>query len=809
METISLDGKWQMRKEGDEWLGAEVPGSVYADLLRAKKMPDPYWGDNESDAGRLMEFDYRYRRSFSVPAEFLSADALLLRFEGLDTVADIYLNGKPAGSADNMHRTWEFGVKALVHAGDNEIEVLFHSPLAFIRRAYAENPADGSSECTVGFPTLRKAHCQFGWDWGPRLPDAGIWRSVCLVAVRTARIRSVLVTQRHEAGKVTLGFRPETEILVPGADVRLAYSVVSPGGRRFTPGEDGSVVIDSPELWWPHGYGDQPLYTVTAALEQNGVTLDIWQRRIGLRTMEMHIEKDDWGESFAHRVNGVDIFAMGADYIPEDSVFGLRSEKRTRRLLEDCVLANFNTVRVWGGGCYPDDWFYDICDELGLIVWQDMMFACAVYNLTPEFEENIASELGDNIRRIRHHACIGLFCGNNEMEMFVDLGTWVRTKRQKADYIKMYEYLFPKLIGALAPQVFYWPASPSSGGSFDEPNSPDRGDVHYWEVWHGGKPFSEYRRHYFRYLSEFGFESLPCEKTVGSFAPAGEQNLFSYIMEKHQKCPGANGKIITYLAQNYLYPRDFGTLVYASQLLQAEAIRSGTEHLRRNRGRCMGAIYWQMNDCWPVISWSSIDYFGRWKALHYYAKRFFAPVLLSADIESALLSDPDVNRQDIPAQKSAALTVVNERRTPFRGRVEWMFCSPGGEPLSRGETPVSVPALGTACAARLDAADYPVFSTYIFYSLFGAGGELISQGSSLFCAPKHFRYADPKLTARASGGTVTVTAKAYAGAVRIESDDPELLLEDNYFDMQPGERQVKVLRGGTEGIRLKSIFDIR
>lgn len=299
--------------------------------------------------------------------------------------------------------------------------------------------------------------------------------------------------------------------------------------------------------------------------------------------------------------------------------------ERTYSLLKQAKDANFNCIRVWGGGNYPYDSFWDACDELGLVVWEDFMFACAVYDLTEEFEETITAEFIDNIKRIRHHASLGLWCGNNEMEMFVAQGNWVSRPKEKSDYVKMYEYIIPKVLKEYDPNTFYWPASPSSGGAFDDPNDENRGDVHYWDVWHGNKPITEYRKFYFRYVSEFGFQSFPSLKTVETFTEPEDRNIFSYVMEKHQRNKTANGKIMNYMEQTFLYPNDFDTTLYASQLLQAEAIRYGVEHFRRNRGRCMGTVIWQLNDCWPVASWSSIDYCGRMEGAALLCEAFLRP----------------------------------------------------------------------------------------------------------------------------------------------------------------------------------------
>lgn len=621
----SLNFNWKMRKVGEiQWNQAIVPGSVYTDMLRNGSMDDPFWKDNENAALKLMEYDYEYESCFMAEAALFEMDKVSLCFEGIDTIADVYLNGENIGNTYNMHRIWKFDVTSKLQREVNILRVILHSPTKYIREAFIKCKTLGSEDAMDGFVHIRKAHCMFGWDWGAHLPDAGIFREVSLIGIEKARIESVYINQEHKGDTVSLYFNPEIEYCEENEEIYYEYKVEvkNPCGV-ITTYEDSpdKITITNPMLWWPNGYGEQYLYDIKFTLFADKKEISTWDRRIGLRAMTMKIEKDQWGESFAHQVNGITIFAMGADYIPEDHVIGRTTKERTRRLLEDAKLANFNVIRVWGGGYYPEDWFYDLCDELGLIVWQDFMFACGVYELTKEFKANIRLEFIDNIKRIRHHASLGLWCGNNEMEQFVgENHHWVTKHTEVRDYFIMYEELIPDIISEYDPQTFYWPASPSSGGSFDKPNDPNRGDVHYWEVWHGNKPFSEYRNYFFRYASEFGFQSFPCKKTIETFTDDPEDyNIFSYIMEKHQRNYGANGKIMNYMQQTYLYPTNFEIFLYASQLLQAEAIRYGVEHFRRNRGRCMGAVYWQLNDCWPVISWSSIDYTGRWKALHYYA----------------------------------------------------------------------------------------------------------------------------------------------------------------------------------------------
>lgn len=811
MKQLSLNGPWTLDIPGSAFMAvpADVPGSVYHDLLTAGRIPDPFYRDNETEALKLMEYDFHYSRAFQVDGELLDCGAVLLRCEGLDTLAAVYINGAEAGRADNMHRVWEFDVKDLLREGENTIAVHFASPTKFIRESYAADPADGTADAMEGFPSLRKAHCMFGWDWGPRLPDAGIWRNISLIGVDTARIRDVLVKQFHEDGRVTLEI--DTHIArLADATAEVRVSVTAPDGTVLTGGgETCRIDIPDPQLWWPAGYGGQPLYRVEVELISNGTRLDVWSRRTGLRTMTVSRVKSEHGESFSHCVNGVDVFAMGMDYIPEDNLLPRVTPERTRRLLEDARAANVNTIRVWGGGYYPDDYFYDICDELGLLVWQDFMFACAVYNLTEAFEETITAEFVDNIRRLRSHPSLALWCGNNEMEQFAGSGLWIKAMRQKSDYIKMFQYIIPKVLKKEDPQAFYWPSSPSSGGDFDEPGDPSRGDVHDWDVWHGLKPFTDYRNYLFSYVSEFGFQSFPCMETIEAFTLPEDRNIFSYIMEKHQRNATANGRIVTYLSQTYLYPATLDKLVYASQLLQAQAMQYGVEHWRRNRGRCMGAVIWQLNDCWPVASWAGIDYFGRWKALQYYARRFFAPVLVSCHEEGLVdQEDISVNTEHIDPRKTARLNVSNETMEAFAGRIDWSLRRPDASVIEEGSFDVAVPALAAVWLPEQDFTKYGPYDCYYAYRLTDRAGRTVGEGSVLFCAPKHFRFQDPGLTVRLEGDVAVVTASAYARSVEVQCG-PDVLLEDNYFDMNGGERRVKILRGEAKDAAVRSVYDIR
>ena len=802
MKKFTLNGVWNM-SGGKYNCSGTVPGSVYSFLLDNKLMDDPYYRTNELEACDILEDDFDFSRTF----DFAKPDyPVLLHCDGLDTLCDIYISGKHIGFTNNMHRTYEFDVTDALVDGENEIKLHFASPNKYTREMHAKDPVPGTSDTFFGFPHLRKASCMMGWDWGPRLPDAGIWKDIYLLTVDSDRISEVHITQRHQDGRVYITPNVTTEKNV----AEVVVKVTAPSGQEFSVPANQESEIENPQLWWPNGFGKQNLYTVTVELIENGNVVDSNTKRIGLRTLKLIQERDQWGESFCHEVNGIRFFAMGADYIPEDNIFSRYSRERTFNLIKQCRDCNFNAIRVWGGGIYPHEDFFDACDEYGLIVFCDLMFACMAIPGYPEFTENVEIEIRQNLARIRHHASLAVISGNNEIEEAIEF--WWRGDGQntrKRVYIKLFERLIPKIIDELCPYVPYISSSPSSGGGFVDIRGENTGDCHYWQVWHGNLPFTEYRNHFFRYLSEFGFESFPCEKTVNSFTLPEDRNIFSRTFEMHQRCKGANKKILNYLGDTFLYPTEFGTLLYASQLLQAEAIRYGVEHMRRHRGRCMGALYWQLNDIWPVASWSSIDYYGRYKALQYVAKRFFAPVMISCgEIGETTTRPYVVMLKDYDYTTQARIVVANETTADVNGTINWELRSADGKILQTGSQNVTVPALDTYWLDNLDFNKTDVQNNYLSFG-FTVDGNVVSEGTVLFTVPKHFNFVNPNLRYEINGDEITIFADAYARSVEIDSPDSDFILSDNYFDMNAGSKTVKILEGTPKTIKLRSVYDIR
>lgn len=805
---IYLNDNWQMYKENStDKFSCSVPCSVYKTLLENNIIPDPYYRENEYISTQVCDDDYTFEKHFDITEDQLAADKIILRFDCIDTLADVILNGEKLFYSNNMHCKWEFPVSDKLTAGRNTLIVKIHSPNRYCAEKQAERPLWGQDMTMAGYPHIRKAHCMFGWDWGPVLPDMGILRDVTLNFFNSGKINSVYYSQEHTDGSVLLSCCVDFNVWKSPCKLRLR--ITSPDGAETVSAiTDGyaQVKIDDPQLWWVNGFGEQPLYNCTVELcDESGNVLDFDSQRIGLRTLTISQEKDEWGEEFCFINNGVKIFAMGGNYIPEDQIVSRCSKERTLKILDDCKAANYNFIRVWGGGYYPDSYFYDWCDENGIIVWQDFMFACSAYLLTDEFRTAVSKEIEDNVIRLRNHASLGLWCGNNEVESAWEYWGLPEDREAKRDYIILFEDIIPNILKKLDPagNTFYWPSSPSSGGGFMDASSNHAGDMHYWDVWHNFKPIEAFREFYYRFCSEYGFESLPDIKTIRSFADEskGDFDLCSNVMEAHQKCTQGNEKIMYYLAQMVNYPYDFKRLIYCSQIVQADCIRSNVEHMRRARGRCMGSAYWQINDSNPVISWAGIDYFGRWKGLHYYARKFYAPVLLSVD-------DTDPLRP--------VLNISNETPNGQALTVSCRLRNNKAEILAEFTEEVSIPAVSARNVMQPDLSDYirsdsDKRTMYIEYTL-ERDGEMISCSTTLFVRPKNFEFLPSGLSFEVKDNTdsfeLTFTAENYTKSVCLSLKDYDVIFSDNWFDVH-GSRPVTVTIPKNEELSALSAEDIR
>lgn len=791
---------WIMEYDAFEPLPCLSPCTLYSVLLSAGKIPDPFYGANEQKLRRLAEKDCVFTAVFTPEAELLSREYVELTFFGLDTLCAISLNGHRLGRVKNMHRTYTFPVKDILRPGENILRLEFASPVRFFTREQSRHYLYMNDGDTLpGAAHLRKAMFSSGWDWGPTLPDMGIFRDVELKGYDTDRLKDILISQRHENGTVDVDLHIST---VHNAPCEV-YATLDGKWICLEDGE-GTIHVEAPKLWWVRGYGEQPLYDLTVELVRNGRVIDTAHRRIGLRTLTVSTEKDadGKGSEFCFVNNGVKIFSMGANYVPMDSLLSRVTPQRLDTLIAQAVDANFNTLRVWGGGYYPEDHFYDLCDRYGILVWQDFMVACANIWLTDGMAEEFTRESADNLSRIQHHPCLGLLCGNNEMEGMIPGGAQ-NTELVRHDYLHLYEHLLPQQCRKYAPDTFYWPSSPSSGGGFDDPGNHARGDVHYWTVWHGLAPMTAYRQLHVRFCSEYGFESFPSMKTIRSFCPEAELNCFSQIMDNHQKCKGGSAKLLWYLSEQYLYPGTFENLVYASQLLQADAIRYAVEHFRRERGYCMGSIYWQFNDCWPVASWSSVDSFGRFKALHYAARKFYAPVAMGLFLENGVLT----------------INVSNETRTPFCGEVVLSLRKNDFTLLDQKTRKADIPALTSRDVLTCPAVREDPYDVYFCAELYDGQGNFLSRRVETLVPPKHFLWKKPRITAvfrdRPGGVEIEVASDVFASGVFLDFRDLDCVLSDNFFPLTDGKpyrvtaftkRSARELK---ENLEIKTVCDIR
>lgn len=823
MHTLSLAGSsWQFRNltERSPWKSAVVPGCVHRDLLRQKMIPDPFRGANENGLQWIEERAWEYRRSFTLPSAFRHEDVIELVADGLDTVATVTLNGQEVGRTENMFLGHRWNVKHLLRAGKNELTVRFESAMDYVRQHRTGHHPKEFNDPVGRSQVIRKEQCQFGWDWGPRFVTAGIWRDLRMEAWSRNRLESVRVTQEHrDDGTVRLTISPELARADATATVQWSLGLK---GKIVEEGTGGEIVVKEPALWWPNGQGEQNLYELNVEVSwAEGAATGSWTKKIGLRTIALDRHTDQWGESFQFVVNGRPIFAKGANWIPAHSFVAGLTRADYQRDLVSAARANMNMIRVWGGGIYESEDFFDLCDELGLLVWQDFMFACARYPADDAFLDSVRSEAVYQVRRLRHRASLALWCGNNEI-WALNYADIEADAQFTADYQALFHQVLPEVVAEQDAVTPYWPSSPWRGDREHAHTVGElRGDTHYWDVWHSRMPVKDYEKYAFRFVSEFGMQSYSSPETNATFATADDDNVFGSTMENHQKNRGGNQVILDYVSRRYRFPKGQNELIYLSQLNQAFCMQIGVEHWRRNMPRSMGALYWQLNDCWPVASWSSIEFTGRWRALHHVARRFFAPALVTAHVPGDETTIIGNYRRTTVGE--VHLYTVYDAPEEVKGRLRWDLFHLDGTRLKGGSKNVALVPGQSVKQLTLEAAPWMAKHgrdhVYLRIALDIAGVRVSED--TVFLTPPRFLVlpkARTKLGVRMitkQKAEVSFTSSNFQHRFAFEIPGIVHHSTDNYFELYPGENKIVTIEfskpqtaaGLKSRIRFQSLVD--
>ncbi len=804
----TLNGKWLFKSTDEsQWMEATVPGCNFLDLMDNGVIDDPFLFTTEKEVKWVGKKDWEYKKIFSVNKEELSSDNILLNAKMLDTICEVSINGRHVFNGDNCFVAYSVPIKEYLTLGENEIRILFHSPVNFVSEKYRDCPTPVNSNGQNGIVHIRKPQCHFGWDWGPVLPASGITKDIEIEYVNGGRIDFLVVKQKLDGNTATITAEIESTVY---QDVKYTITLTTPDGEEIRRDGDKAVfTVENPQLWWTKelsGKDRQPLYKISAAILLGDNAVDTAEKSIGIRTIYLNRERDEYGQNFRFELNGVPLFIKGANYIPPDSFITRFGEKETDYLLDAAQFSNMNMLRIWGGGYYESDAFYSKCDERGILLWQDFMFACQAYPFfNDDFLTNVKDEVKYNVRRLCHHPSLAVWCGNNEIE---DMHmAWVHMQK----YVEWTEKFFHNILGdeirKYDRSTPYTPGSPI-GISHNKGVSADNvGDTHLWGVWHGLQPMNYYRKRMTRFCSEFGFESLPDTKSIRKFAGDGKHSLNDKIFLAHQKCIGGNDKMVYYIATRFNLPKRFDDYVYLSQVTQLECIADATEHWRRYKGRCNGSMYWQFNDCWGVCSWSGMDYYGNYKALQYGAKHFNAP--LSVSIED---SDERIG--------IFVLNDLNEKRDVIC-RYE-IFDFTNGVVKSEEKAvciaPVSNEPVFMLNPQKLSST-YGKNKTGVAVKLI-ENGKVIQQKTVLPDKEKNLSLPKAKLRTKIyiNGNRLTlcISSDKYARLVKAESSISSAPFSDNFFDLLPGEKKEITICDDTvdartlaESIRVYSLCNIK
>lgn len=811
----AVSGSWEFREAGTaKWLPATVPGTVHTDLLANRIIPDPFYRTNERDLQWIDKKDWEYRTTLDIDAATLAHDHVELVFAGLDTYADVYLNDALVLQADNMFRRWIVDIKAHAKPGGNVLRVMLRSPireglkkldaLGYDLPAVVDwSEIGGLGDKKIGMFT-RKAGYHYGWDWGPRFVTSGIWRPVRLRAWNAARIADLHIAQTHvtaqradltaifeivadRAGPAVVDLHSPTDATIRAR----AQTLLEPGLNRV----EVALTVAKPRLWWTNGLGEAFLYDFVGELA-TAQARDRRTVRTGLRALRIVQKPDADGASFNVELNGVPVFMKGANHIPNDSFPPRVTQAVYEREVRAAADTHMNMLRVWGGGIYEEDVFYDLCDEHGILVWQDFMFACVMYPGDQAFLDNVREEAIDNVKRLRNHPCIALWVGNNEIDTAwqndVPDGGWgwkqkyTPTQRDQmwAAYETIFYRILPEAVGAHDTQRFYWPSSPLAAWDgndtvrhSDVTAKEQSGDIHYWGVWWGEKPFSSYRARIGRFMTEYGFQSFPDFKTVETYAAPGDYDILSEVMKAHQRSSIGNGTIKTYMERDYKVPTDFRQFLYVGQVLQAEGIRVAMEAHRARMPYCMGSLFWQINDCWPVASWSSIDYCGRWKAQQYFARKSFAPVLVSAYVDGDAVTVAVVNDRLADVAAGLTLTVMD-----FHGAV-----------LKTISTALTLKASSSAVAFTGGVADLLGGASpdaTLLHAKLAAGSDMLAEDILYFRPVRELQLPEARIamTVKDLGGAfaIALTSPTLVKNLYLSLEKDDGVFSNNYFDILPG-----------------------
>ena len=783
--ALSLEGAYALSSPA--WKGAAtimLPGDVHGALLAGKEIPDPYYGENETEVMWVGEAPWTMERRFDARAADVDG-FLTLTLEYVDCIAGVFLNGEKIADLQNSFVRNDIDVTGKVKVGSNVLRLEFAVAATVARERYLAHPfpipfttnyqTNGLKGVHMNF--IRKAACHAGWDWGICLMPVGVYGRMALRRSRLARLESVQVEQTHAKGRVDLAIHTIVHAFAAG-EVEIVNTIAGKTVRdtlQVTPGENRCVQklrIDKPDLWWPNGQGAQPLYTLDTEVDGERAT-----RKIGLRKLEWIVEKDAIDHCFKCRVNGRDVSMFGANWIPNDAIPSRITREAVGDILQSARAVNMNMLRVWGGGQYEPDFFYELCDELGLLIWHDFMFSCMPYPSDRPFLAEVEREAVQQVRRLQHHACMAIWCGDNEV---IGSLTWYPETRANRDrFVANYDRLNSLLERVVAdedPGRRFWPSSPSLGylDFSDGWHKDSRGDMHFWSVWHEAKPFEHYRDVNPRFASEFGFQSFTSTNVIATFAKPEDFNVSSPVMERHQRNNGGNARIMETMTRYFRFPKDFEQTVFLSQAQQGLAIKTAIEYWRSTKPRCMGALYWQINDMWPVASWSSLDYGGQWKMLHTMAKRFFLAVNVVA----------------VPQRDSGEIVLrgINDSPAPAGIALEALAVNMAGVVRPLGKKALKLPTTHAVDALRLPA-DALHEDEFLFFSWRDEAGALIGENDFF---PKAYKYYDlPRAKVKAvwseaeNGPQVSLSSDHVALFVTATSDTPGYF-SDNGVTLLPG-----------------------